>query len=151
MDTVIVLAGLPLIDFFTIVGSVGSLCVVGTILYVNHKQLSQKIKIDSATLIQIFVKPWRDNKEFTDFLDEIDNPKTNNYGTENIRMLLDHFEDIAVLWKDRTLKENHILEYFMHNLRQIKKDECIQKYIKKQREYDGKIYDNLLELIKKVN
>ena len=141
---------LGLVEFSTIIGAFASFSIAVVILLVNYLQLKQKIKVDSATLILKFLKPWHVNKGFTDLIDEINSSKIIKYDTEKLRMLLDHFEDIAVLWADKTLDETQILEYFGPNLRQIRDDKFIQQYIKTEKETALKIYENLLELIKKV-
>lgn len=117
---------------------------------IHCEQKKQQTKIDSAKISMDLLIPWRKNDTFTNFLEDISN-STIRPGNENmIRETLGQFENIAVLWKDGVLTENHVKEFFGANLKDIQANTVMMTYFYKIRNKNPNyFYVNLAELFKK--
>jgi len=143
--------GLFFMVIIEIVAGIGiGIATISLIVTAIHSK--KQTKVSSASLILELLKPWRDNEDFKHLLSQISDPNTRDYDEKEIEEFLNHLEDIATLWKDGTLTENHIKEFFGSNLKSIRDDSFIQNYIKKWTDKNSDYYFvNLRKLIEKVN
>lgn len=131
------------------IATVSIMIAMGT-LVVNSIQIKKQSQISSANLILELLQPWR-KQSFKDFLKEIADPNTTQYDEDNLEEFLNQLEDIAIFWKDGTLSEVHVKEFFGTNLKTVRDDEFIQNYMKKWIDKNPDYYFvNLTNLIKKV-
>ncbi len=132
------------------IATVGILIAMGTLL-INAIQIKKQSKISSANLILELNKPWGNNTDFKLFLAEISNPNVTKYDETKVEELLNQLENISIFWKDETLTENHVKEFFGSNLKTIRDDKFIQIYMKKWTDKNPDYYFvNLTKLLKKV-
>ena len=82
------------------------------------EQLKLQNKIASAQLAWKLLEYWREEKHegFTDFMEELYNSKINE-NDSRIPDVLQIFENIAVFWREKSLTDNHVIEFFGHPLR----------------------------------
>ena len=101
------------------------------------KQLETQNKIASAQLAWKILEYWREKKHerFTDFLEKLHRSEINK-NDSIIPVTLTIFEDIAVLWREGTLTDNHVKEFFGNPLRDIRESRIMQDRIKKESEYN---------------
>jgi len=131
------------------IATVSIMIAMGT-LVVNGIQIKKQSQISSANLILELLQPWR-KQSFKDFLKEIADPNITQYDEVNLEEFLNQLEDIAIFWKDGTLSEVHVKEFFGTNLKTVRDDESIQNYMKKWINKNPDYYFvNLTNLIKKV-
>jgi hypothetical protein len=129
--------------------AIGIMLSTTNIIKSRYENNHQK-KVSSATLILDLLKPWRE-EDVPKLLNEIADPNIAKYDEEKLEKLLNHLEDIATFWKDGTLSETHVKEFFGSNLKSIRGDKFIQDYIKKWNDKNPNYYFvNLKKLIKKV-
>ena len=146
--------GLPLVglvDIATFVG-VGAIAASGVIAYViyrgNKAQLEQQKKVNSATLALKILENWSESKHprFTGFLDRLERSEVTK-NDPDMDMFLDEFENIAIFWKDGTLTETHVNEFFGTNLEQISANPVTKDYLKDLKDNHSSKYANLRLLI----
>jgi len=143
--------GLFFMEIIEIVAGIG-ISIATISLIVTAYQTHKHSKVTSASLILELLKPWRENEDFKHLLSQILDPNTKDYDEKEIEEFLNQLEDIATLWKDGTLTENHIKEFFGSNLKSVRDDNFIQNYIKKWKDKNSDYYFvNLRKLIEKVN
>ena len=96
------------------------------------KQLKLQNNIASAQLAWNILEYWRESKHegFTDFLKKLHRSEIDP-NDENIGVTLNIFEDIAILWHEKTLTDNHVKEFFGNPLRDIRESPIMQEKIKK--------------------
>ena len=124
------------------VGIVSSLIVAYTIHKRNIALLEQQKKASSDTLEQqriinsaklsiLFLEYWKEEKHerFQEYLKKIRKSKINILDRE-ISTILTIFEDIAILWKEGTLTDNHVKQFFGNPLRDIRDNAIMQDRIK---------------------
>lgn len=117
---------------------------------IHCDQKKQQTKIDSAKISMDLLAPWRNNLQFTDFLERISKSSISDNDREMIRETLGQFENIAILWKDEVLTENHVKEFFGANLKDIKTNTVMMEYFDKVRDKNPNYYYiNLAELFEK--
>jgi len=137
-------------DFWQIVIAISSIFIASITALALWIQIHKQSKVSSANLILELLKPWKTDK-FKHLLSQLSDPNTKEYDEKEIEEFLNHFEDIATFWKDKTLNEDHIKEFFGSNLKMIHDDEFIQNYIQKwvekNRDY---FFVNLRKLLDKV-
>lgn len=148
--------GLTLLELVEHIAAAGiGIAIVSSIfamgaLIVSAIQIKKQSKVSSANLILELVKPWR-QKDFQKLLNEIANHDITKYDEGELEKLLNQLEDIATFWKDDTLSEIHVKEFFGSNLKTVRDDKFIQDFIKKWASKNSDYYFvNLRELIKKV-
>ena len=116
-------------------------------LIINAIHIRKQSKVSSANLILNLLEPWRKN----DFKNALSNMRKGNYNTDKVEEFLNQMEDIAIFWKDGTLTDNHVKEFFGENLKFIRDDEFIKKYMNtwtdKNPDY---FFVNLTTLLKKI-
>lgn len=132
-----------------IAAAIGVILSTITIIRSRLENIHQN-KVSSANLILELLEPWR-KEEFQKFLAEVADPKITTYDEVKLEKFLNQLEDIATFWKDGTLTEIHVKEFFGSNLKNIQDDKFIQDYIKKWNDKNPKYYFvNLKKLIEKV-
>lgn len=133
-----------------IIIAISSITIAGITALALWIQIHKQSKVSSANLILELLKPWR-TKDLQKLLNDILEPTIKKYDEKNLELFLNQLEDIATFWKDGTLNEIHVKEYFGSNLKSVKDDKFIQDYIKKWVDKNSDYYFvNLRELIKKV-
>ena len=111
---------------------------------------SHQNRVSSATLILDLVKPWREEK-FKAFLEKVGNHSLTNGDEKQVEEFLNQLEIISIFWKDGTISENHIKEFFATNLKAARDDKFIQDFMKPWVDLRPDYYFvNLRELTKKV-
>lgn len=132
-----------------IAAAIGIIFATYTIIKSRYENIHQN-KVSSANLILDLLTPWR-KEEFQKFIDEINNPQITNYDEGKLEKFLNQLEDIATFWKDGTLTDVHVKEFFGANLKAVRDDQFIRAYLKKWNDQNPKYYFvNLLQLIGKV-
>jgi len=130
--------------------AITSIMIAMGALVVNAIQIKKQSQVFSANLILELLQPWR-KQPFKDFLKEIVDPNITQYDEVNLEEFLNQLEDIAIFWKDGTLSEVHVKEFFGTNLKTVRDDEFIQNYMKKWIDKNHDYYFvNITNLIKKV-
>lgn len=118
---------------------------------VSAIQTKKQAKVASANLILELLKPWR-NESFKQLLEAISVPMVTKYDETKLEEFLNQLENIAIFWKDGTLEETHVKEFFGVNLKSVRDDEFIQSYMKKWVDKQPDYYFvNLRELTKKLD
>ena len=84
----------------------------------------------SANLILQLLKPWR-TESLKPLLADMFNPNVTEYDENKLEEYLNQLEDIAIFWKDKTLTDNHVKEFFGANLKIVRDDKFIQNYMKR--------------------
>lgn len=147
---------MELVDWVTIATIVsGFAAAIGIILSTTNIIKSRyenkhQEKVSSANLILDLLEPWR-KADLQKLLNQIADPKITNYNEGELEKFLNQLEDIATFWKDGTLSEMHIKEFFGSNLKAVRDDKFIQEYIKKWNDKNPKyFFVNLIKLIEKV-
>lgn len=134
----------------TLMAVFGPIIVVSIMLLIARGQKKQQNKINSATLATTMLDSWRKDAEFLKYLRWMSN-KTAKITPENrmpIMKLLNRFEDIAVLWRDELLAENHVKEFFGSNIVDIRKNDSAMVFIKTiNNEKPDYYFVNLIDLI----
>ena len=118
----------------------------------SQDMLNQQKIINSAKLVLHFLKYWEDEKHqgFQDFLIDLHKSKIRK-GEPAIGSVLLIFEDIAILWREKTLTDNHVKEFFGNALRDIRDNEIMQKHIEKVSKPEPDfIYVNLRPLLEET-
>jgi len=137
-------------DFWQILIAISSIIIAGITALALWIQIHKQSKVSSANLILELLKPWR-KEPFQKLLNEISDPNVTQYNEHELEKLLNQLEDIAIFWKDGTLSEKHVKEYFGSNFKGVRDDKFIQSYIKKWTDKNFDYYFvNLREVIKKV-
>ncbi len=127
-----------------------SIIIAMGILIVNTIHIKKQSLISSANLILNLLKPWRTD-DFKVFLAQIADPNITKYDENRLEEFLNQLEDIAIFWKDGTLSEVHVKEFFGANLKTVRDDKFIRNYIKTWADKNPDYYFvNLRELINKV-
>jgi len=143
------LTGLILVEFVEIAVIIATSIAAGGFL-MTWKTRRKEAKIASAHLILELLKPWR-NPDFQQLLHEMVDPNTTEYDEIKLEQFLNQLESVAIFWKDKTLTDTHVKEFFGENLKLVRDDKFIQdwmnEYIVKNPEY---YFVNLTELVKKV-
>ena len=111
-------------------------CQHPTLIIVWHNSRRQhilQVKITSVQLVLHFLEYWKDAKheEFQEALKRIHESKIKK-DDHAILPVLTIFEDIAILWHEKTLTDNHVKEFFGNPLRDIRDNEIMQDRIKKE-------------------
>ena len=121
----------------------------------NQKQMTEQLKnqnrIASARLAWKLLEYWREEKHagFTDFMEELYNSKINE-NDSRIPDVLQIFENIAVFWHEKSLTDNHVIEFFGHPLRIIRESQIMRERITKASADSDLIYANLRPLLEKT-
>lgn len=139
--------GLNLVEAVEIAVIIG-IGIAGISLIVTAFKSNKESKISSAHLILSLLEPWRKD-EFKNALADMHHGKHNPHKVEE---LLNQLEDIATFWKDHTLDDTHVKEFFGENLKFVRDDKFIQDYMKKWVDKNPDYYFvNLRKLIKKID
>ena len=122
-----------MMEFFTIVAACGSCAVAGAILGVNYRQHKLQVKVASAQLAWKILEYWRDEKHegFQKYMRLVHRSRI-NVKDSAILVVLSIFEDIAVLWKEGSLTDNHVKQFFGNPLRDIRDNAIMQDRIKEE-------------------
>ena len=121
--------------------------------YNSYRQHKLQVKITSAQLVLHFLKYWDDEKhvDFQESLERIHKSKIKK-SDDAILPVLAVFEDIAILWREKTLTDNHVKQYFGNPLRDIRDNEVMQDRIKEESAPDlDFIFVNLRALLLKTS
>ena len=140
---------LELIESVAIAGIIATAGLASVIFFVNTRNLNQAKKTDSANLILELLKPWRQD-EFADIVSRLKDPKTKPCNEYEIMQFLNQMEDIAVFWKDKTLAESHVKEFFGDDIKIINENKSVEAYMKKWVDKNSNYYFvNIEKLVKK--
>lgn len=143
------LTGLMFVEIVEIAVIVASgIAAIGLIvtMFKSHKQS----KTDSALLILELLNPWG-MKDFKQLLSQMADPNITKYDETKLEEFLNRLEIIAVFWKDKTLTETHVKEFFGANIKTVRDDKFIQAYMKKWTDINpNHFFVNIIELTKKV-
>ena len=85
-------------------------------------------KVDSANIVLKMLARLRDD-DFRKIWADIVNKEIKEYDNLSLERYLDHFEYVVVYTRDKTLKIDHVMKLFEHNLTYIRNDEYIKKNI----------------------
>lgn len=141
---------LELTEIMSVAGVIISIALIATVWITNYRQMDQRIRVDSANLVLKFLEPWHDKKNFVAFVERVLDPEVTQYDPGMLAMMLNQFEDMAVLWRDKTVRLNHIQEYFGPNLRAIRDDAFIQSHIAEAARKNPRAYSNLRRLLERI-
>ncbi len=117
---------------------------------VTRKRREQQQKVDSARLVWEICEYWSETKypESAKFINDLyaikakaDDPQT--------RKFLSHLEHLAILWKEETILEDHVKEFFWPDLKTVQKNLPIKDRIYQKYEQDHHTYANLIKLLEK--
>ena len=99
----------------------------------SRDMLEQQKTINSAKLALHFLEYWKDakHKGFQEFLKKLHQDKISKDDSASL-VILTIFEDIAILWYEGTLTDNHVKEFFGNPLRDIRDSKIMQDRIKKE-------------------
>ena len=99
----------------------------------SRDMLEQQKTINSAKLALHFLEYWKDakHKGFQEFLKKLHQDKISKDDSASL-IILTIFEDIAILWHEGTLTDNHVKEFFGNPLRDIRDSRIMQDRIKKE-------------------
>lgn len=129
-----------------------SLIGIGITAFFLWYQIRKQTKVDSARFSMDFLA--RTGRNYISVLKQIkekaENKNTTPYDHEKIRLMLNHFEYIALFEDDDIINIKHIDEIFGQALLRIKKDVEIQQIINDIRKNDKTIYSNLICLLEKI-
>ena len=148
---------LSMIEWVAIVIS-SSVAVTGFLSWWNthqsnnrmNEQLESQNKIASANLIIKYLKHWEGPGLFGKMILKLENTDTKFTDKSDMGFMLATFEDLAILWKDKTLTEIHIREFFGRDIVRIGSNKSIMKHVNEYHQQDiTHNYNNLVELIKK--
>lgn len=132
-----------------IAAALGIMFSTYTIIKSRYENKHQN-KVSSANLILDLLTPWR-KEDFQKFIDQINDPNITQYDEGKLEKFLNQLEDIATFWKDGTLTDEHVKEFFGANLKAVRDDQFIRAFLKKWNDKNPKYYFvNLLKLIEKV-
>ena len=146
-----------------IISGAGGIILSSWSLFNSARANKKQAKVKSAELILDLLKRLRD----TDFIittnfiiadDSIDTPLNDMWNELypwdkelQIREMLDHFEHIAILYKDGTLNLEQIKEFFRLNLIGIRDNKMVQEIMKSAIEQNPTTrYKNLKILLDKI-
>ena len=115
-----------------------------------NEQLESQNKIASANLIIKYLKHWEGLGLFGKMILKLENTDAKFTDKGDMDFMLATFEDIAVFWKDETLTETHIREFFGRDIVRIGANKSIMKHVNEYYQQDiAHNYNNLVKLIKK--
>lgn len=120
---------------------------------IHRRQKNRQNKIDSANLAISIWKTWNQNEELQKGLVMIMNPDTimDDHNNAVIIPVLNEFETVAILWRDKTLIENHAMEFFSSQIMSIKRNRSVMEHIineKNTKNPENPVYGNLVNLLK---
>ena len=148
---------LSLIEWVAIVIS-SSVAVTGALSWWNthqsnnrmNKQLESQNKIASANMITKYLKHWEESGLFGKMILKLEDTDKEFTDKGDMDFMLATFEDLAILWKDKTLTDTHIREFFGRDIVRIGANKSIMKHVNEYHQKDiANNYNNLVELIKK--
>lgn len=138
-------------DEWQILIALTGIITAGITAFALWVQIHKQSKVSSANLILELLKPWRD-PEFQNFLNRITQQDITEKDVDGIEKFLNQLEDIATFWKDGTLSEIHVKEFFGSNLKTVSENQYFQDYIRYWNDKNPKYYFvNLKKLIMKVD
>ena len=151
-----------MVDIATVIGAavggIGSAIIIAKVIHnsnvkllEHHKDLlRQQRTVNSAELSLKILESWseRKNPKFTGFLDRLEN-STVPENDQDMELFLDVFENIAVFWKEGTLTETHVNEFFSTNLKQIRDNPITSGYLDDLERQNSPLYASLRTLLKK--
>lgn len=115
-------------------------------------QIQKQTKIESGKFSIEFL--LRTSEKYRDAISHIraraEQKNFEPYDPKKIRLLLNHFEYIAVFEQDGLIKLDHISEMFGQALLRIDRDDKIKQIMDDARINDKTIYSNLISLLCKI-
>ena len=154
---------LGILEIIAIWASIALPVAIGLSIWVNFKmarnqesryndQIERQTKVDSANLVYKLQGAWRAGGKFTDLLNKIRDPDAVlDPDKDEVYPALDLFEDIAVLWNDKTLDDLHVKEFFGTNLANVKNNHSMMGFLESEREKNPDYYYcNLARLLDRV-
>lgn len=137
------------IDLVIVTSILGPIAIGIVALVIYGLRQKKQTKIDSARLSMELLRPWKNSPAFIDFLRRVRSSQINNNDEVLIRRTLVLFEEIAILWKEGTLTENHVKEFFGADIKDIENNDLMTEYFKELRkENPNYYYVNLAKLFK---
>lgn len=132
---------------------VSPIAIVIVSFEIHRRQKNRQNKIDSANLAVSIVNTWNQNKKLQEGLGILLNPDTimDDHNSTVIIPVLNEFETVAILWRDKTLIENHAMEFFSSQIMSIKRNRSVMKHImnvKNTKNPENPVYGNLVNLLK---
>lgn len=135
---------LSILEILTIITGFSSLVVAVAILYTYTGQK----KIASANLVVKYLEPWTKDKQFGDMILKLEKPNAQFTNENQVHSMLSKFEDIAILWKDKTLTKTHVREFFGRDIIRINTNESVMKFLNDYNKEDpAHNYNNLKKLL----
>lgn len=129
-------------------GFLGAMTVAIVIGVFNFLHLRHQKKVESAKVLRELYKPWREDNELKDLLVRISDPHITSYDPIEIDRFLNKFEAIATFWDGDVLIGAHVKSTFSANLRWIRKDIFIQRYMDDAKKKDKNTFSYLRKLLK---
>ena len=147
--------GITLLEFID-AATIASICVAigifGSIaanVYLSHKERGQTRLAESARLAIELQKEWKGESEFTSIVGKLKERGADFSGERpNVGYVLGVFEDLAILWRDKTLTETHVREFFGRDIVRIGANESVMAILDEARQKNPKnTYNNLVKLL----
>lgn len=137
------------IDLAIATSILGPIAIGIIALLIHGLRQRKQTKIDSARLSMELMRPWKNSPAFIDFLGRMHDSHIDENDEDLIRETLILLEEIAILWKEGTLTENHVKEFFGTIIKDIKNNKIMMKYFEVLREENPNYYYvNLAKLFK---
>ena len=139
---------LELMEIMTVVAGIGSSCVAVVVLFVHLRQHKIQIRATSADLALKMLEYWSESRypDFAEFIERLHASKVAE-DDPKIPLFLGALEEVAIFWKEGTITDNHVKEFFGPDLRGILKNDPVHNYLKER--HKGSTYANLWELLGK--
>lgn len=135
---------LAIMEILTISAGFGSFVVA---FFIWRTQNGQK-NIASANLALKLLKNWNGDSVFTRMILKLEKPNAVFTEKDDVDFVLATFEDIATLWKSKTLTKTHVREFFGRDIVRINANESIMKILNKYHKEDPiHNYNNLKRLL----
>ena len=102
-----------------------------------NEQLESQNKIASANLVFKLLENWNGDNTFTQMIYKLEKPNAEFTDEDDgVHFVLNTFEDIAILRKDKTLTETHVREFFGIDIVRIDANESVMKILNNYRQED---------------
>lgn len=132
--------------------AIGGFFIAGITAIALFYQIQKQTKIESGKFSIEFLV--RTGEKYKDTISHIRARAVQKnfepYDPKEIRLLLNHFEYIAVFEQDGLIKLDHIREMFGQVLLRIDRDDKIKQIMDDTRKNNKTIYSNLISLLSKI-
>lgn len=134
-----------MVEWLSIISIIG----VFITAYFLYQQNKSKNKLESIHLTKETLTTIKNDALLYNIHRKIYNGDSKTDG-ENIILLLNEFEDLAMYWNDKMVVLKHIKEIHGSFLRKLKKNQCINELIKSKNNEDKTNFTNLMKMLKKL-